>query len=366
MGRTATEHSFDAAIEVGIAMFREAPRASDDELVATLEARGVAPWLARRLIVFLPVAFGRMLLAGSTLSDDLDDGASVRKLASDPVYAAAAARAPYATREEIEAIGYRSAEIGAANDALNRGSKLEDLVFSPVTLVTPLVPAEANDGGIASPRKMFAMLLEGHGHSVREEAGALATGALGFDARIFPRNGEGQVQLQADFTVRHPSLAVPFVTESFAGWGSTYREAIVPAVQKFERASLHVFIAGLLDPKSCADQVSWEPLAHPSGDFVLCMGAHLLLYSNEPARDVGALLDELKTALAAVELSSKVHALRLFTCFNGDEQLAAEALLDNERWPAGEQILRAHPWPRGEKLWGSRLFLLLTPAPAPA
>lgn len=54
---------FDDAVEVGVAAFcaGEAPP-GDDEVWERLTGAGVEPWLAERLLVFLPMAFTRRLL----------------------------------------------------------------------------------------------------------------------------------------------------------------------------------------------------------------------------------------------------------------------------------------------------------------
>jgi hypothetical protein len=356
------ERHFDAAIEVGLSVFLAAPTSTDAELERALEDRGVAPWLAQRVVLFLPVAFGRVLLEGAALSDELADGSVPRKLADDPVWRAASVRSARATREELEAVALRSAEVNAVDAALQRGSRLEELVLSPVTIAAPLDPIEPGDGGIPSPREMFARFLEGHDRTVVEHESMLRSGELEFDAIVYPRSASEHARLQTDFIVAHPALAAPYVIESFAGYATTWRAAIEQTIQKFERASFHVFFAGLLDPKSCAEQVSWEPLLHPGGDFLLCMGGLLVLYANEPARDFSALLDELKVALAEVELSRAVHALRVFVCFDGDVRRASEVLLDNQPWDAGARVLEAHRFPKADTLWGSRLFVLITPA----
>lgn len=54
---------FDAAVEVGVAAFCAGPEApSDEDVRKRLTGTGVEPWLAERLLVFLPMAFTRRLL----------------------------------------------------------------------------------------------------------------------------------------------------------------------------------------------------------------------------------------------------------------------------------------------------------------
>jgi hypothetical protein len=98
----------DAAIEVAVATFLARSHLEDDGLTGLLEEQGVEPWLAARLTTFLPVAFGRKLLRGVTLSPDLMEEGVTRPLEDDPVYLAALARAEEMTRDEAKAIGLRS------------------------------------------------------------------------------------------------------------------------------------------------------------------------------------------------------------------------------------------------------------------
>jgi hypothetical protein len=346
---------FDGAIEAGIAIFLAHRGADDETLQAELERTGVEPWLARRLVLFLPIAFGRRLLAGATMTDMVSDGGVERRLDEEPVFVAAQLRAESAVREEIEAIGLRSCEVHAANAALNAGSELTDLVCSPVTLVQPLAPAGDGDGGVPSPRAVFGEMLAAHGHPVAEQ--------LHVDGRVFPRLQGSSVSVQVDFSIAHPSLAMPRLVESFAGWATTWREAIAQAIGKFERSTVHTLIAGLLDRDACPDQVSWERVDHPGGAFAACLGGQLVLYAQEPVPNLGPLLDSIKRELGAVKLSRAVHALRLYVCFNQGAMVGREALLDNEAWPDGEALIEGYHWPHADHLWGSRLFLLLLPEP---
>jgi Family of unknown function (DUF6348) len=355
--RGYTRCMFDAAVEIGLATFLAHPNAGDEELRAALEHAGVEHWLAERLVLYLPVALGRRLLAGATFSDMIADGTGERRIDEDPVYTAAAARAEGATREEMQAVAMRSAEVNAANQALDAGSQLEDLVFSPVNLAAPLTPPSPGHGGVPSPRAAFLDLLAGHGHA--------AAPPLAVDGRVFPRIQEGRVGVQVDFAVTHPELAVQRLLESFGGWATTWSDAINQTIMKFERSSLHPLIAVLLDRDACADQVSWEDCDHPSGDFDLCMGGQLVLYASEPVPALGPLVDSMKKALSQVDLSRAIHALRIYMCWDGPELLSREVLLDNEPWPAGEELAGAYDWPRGEGLWGSRLFMLLVPVTMP-
>jgi len=353
---------FDAAVAVGIAAFLEGDEPPTDATVtARLEDRGVEPWLAERLVAFLPLAFGRRLLTGVRLSDQFLDGPVERALADEPVYAAAAARAATADRRELERIALRRSEVDAVNQALHRGSRMEDLEGGPAALSEPLRPADPGDGGVPSPREAFGAFLAGHGFTVDGPR----VGDVEFDARVFAHSTRGTVLVgQVDFAVRHPGLAAEWLLESFGGVGATWREVIGQCVEKFERASLHVIIAALLDRAAAADQVEWESYAHPAGPFDLCLGPQLTLYAPGNAPPAGPMLDRLLAALRDVPLSREVHWLRRFTCYQDGRLQTNEVLLDGEPWAAGETIAAAAPPPPATALIGVRMFGMLVPAPA--
>ena len=361
----------DEAVAVGISAFLEGDvMPSDDAVTESLRAAGVEPWLAERLLMFLPLAFGRRVLPEPiTVSGQLSDGLASTELADDPVFVAASSRALLASRAELDRIGLRSSEVDAVNQALHAGSRPEDLELGPPTLEQPLPPPGTGDGGVPSPRAAFAAFLAGHGFAVEARpasasSGGARIGEFEFDARVFPfpRANPSWVMAQVDFAVRHPALAAPWLLESFAGVGTTWREALNQTVAKFERASLHPVIAALLDRSAGADQVSWERYEHPGGAFELCLGPQITLYSPEPAPPAGPALEGLLHALRDVPLSRAVHGLRVFTLHQDGELQTNEVLLDSETWTAGEEVIAATPPPPVPGMVGSRIFGLLVPA----
>ncbi|MCC6874804.1 MAG: hypothetical protein IT378_10905 [Sandaracinaceae bacterium] len=353
------------AIELGAVAFLANRDKDDGQVQDWLEALGVEPWLAARLVIWLPVAFGRQLLTGARLSDEYGDGDAIRRLRDDPIFVAAMARAAHMSREEADVIALRSAEVRAINSALRHDSaqghapRLEDME-SATALVTPLPAIQPSDGGVPEPRLAFAEFLRGHGHAVVPAAGTLQrTGELELDALVFGRVfDDGSYRPQVDYRVAHPRLAAGTLLESFAGFGASYREAVHDTIRKFERGSLHVLIAALLDRNSCGDQVTWEPW----GDrWDACLGAQLLLYAEVGPVLLGELLDRLRDAFLAEIRDHKIHAVRVFTMRRGEQVFANEVLLDNDPWPAGQALCAAHAWPRFEPAWGTRLFLMVVP-----
>ena len=351
----------DAAIEIGIGAFLAGRERDDAGIEAALVARGIAPGLASRLVFFLPLAFGRLLLRDCALRESYVAGEEEHALADDAVWVAVERRARGASRDEVSALGTRSSEVSAVNQFLQthpeRADALGELAFSCPTLGQALPALEPGDGGAPSPALAFRQFLEGHGHEVREVDGALCAGALRFGAVVYPRESSW-AQVQVDFTIEHPALAVPRLLESFAGFGETWSDALRQTIVKFERNTLHVLIAGLLDRSSCADQVEWEPLGG-AGGFEICFGGMLQTFGTGKAPLLGPLIDELKAALAAA-----VHGLRVFLAYDGSALSVCEVLLDNEGWAEGARIAEARDWRTGEETWGVRWFALVVPAPA--
>lgn len=329
--------------------------------------RGIAPWLAIRLVYFLPLALGRLLLRDCALRDSYVAGEEEHALADDAVWVAAERRARQASRDEVEAIGMRSSEVSAVNQFLRahpeRADTLGELEFSSPTLGQALPPPEPGDGGAPSPALAFRQFLEGHGYEVREVDGGMCTGALRFGAVVYPWEAS-RAQLQVDFTIEHPALAVPRLLESFAGFGETWNDALRQTIVKFERNTLHVLIAGLLDRGSCPEQVEWEPLGDAAGGFELCFGGMLQTFGTGKAPLLGPLIDDLKAALAGGALAAAVHGLRVFLAYDGSALSVCEVLLDNEVWEEGVCIAEARDWRTGEETWGVRWFALVVPKPS--
>ena len=59
------------AIELGVSCFLSLRGRDDDAIYDRLDALGVEPWLSSRLVVWLPIAFGRQLFRGAHLPRSL-------------------------------------------------------------------------------------------------------------------------------------------------------------------------------------------------------------------------------------------------------------------------------------------------------
>ncbi|MBB5781172.1 DUF6348 family protein [Nonomuraea jabiensis] len=347
---------FDAAVEVGIAAFcagEEPPR--DEEVWERLTGAGVEPWLAERLLIFLPMAYTRRLLPDVSYPEGLVTPSGRVSLSAEPVFVAASDRAQRAGREEVGRIAMRSAEFNAINNALYAGSELSDLMLGETSLVKDLEPVGQGDGGVPSPRAAFEDFLRGHG--VPLDGGT----AVGAELFVHPAPA-GVVMAQVDFAVSHPALARPWLVESFAGHGATWREAIGGAVSRFRLGALHPIVDGLLRPGAASGQVERERYEHPSGAFELVLGAQLNLFTDRSVPSAEPLVDRLLEVLRAEPLTRKVHALRLFIAHHDGRLQTNEVLLDSERWPAGEAAVAGSPAPLPDGRVAVRVFGLLVPA----
>ena len=347
---------FDAAVEAGVAALMQGDESpSDADILDRLESQGVAGWLAQRLVFFLPLAFGRLVLRGVQLSNDYDDG-TLRRLDADPVYAAAQERAARAHRGEVERIGLRSAEVNAVNNALYAGSRLEDLAAGPPVALSPLPPPGEGDGGVPSPRRLLAETLAQHGLPVQD---GTRVGALHFDARVFSHPAPAGVLVQVDVVLRHPALAADPLIESLAGWGETWRAAIGQSIAKFAVCSLHPIVAALLRSGD-DDQVARIPVEHPAGRFEFYAGPTITMFA-ETGPGVAAVLTPLLDALRSLPLTRAVHGLRIFFEHSNGALNVNEVLLDNQPWEQGQAIVAATAFPDLPPMVATRLFGLLVP-----
>lgn len=137
-------------ISRAVAVLRESPDCSDEEVFCKLVRTGVERQQAARLVEFLPMAYCRLIFgkAGTRFSSTFQrrtangELSSERPLSSEPLweevvsFAKAEARRGAAERDLLAVAG-RSAEFDGVNQLLNRGSKLEDLVLTTALLKWP-------------------------------------------------------------------------------------------------------------------------------------------------------------------------------------------------------------------------------------
>ncbi|KUL35233.1 DUF6348 family protein [Actinoplanes awajinensis] len=353
---------FDEAVVVGVIAFCEgATPPSGDEVRNRLLSGGVEPWLAERLLAFLPLAFGRRVLDGVRVDENFVDGATTRRFADDPVYTACERCAQLVGEQEIARVAGYSHEVAAVSQALRDGATLTDLVLGAITLDEPLPPLGTGSGGVPSPASIFARWMAAYGVPLGDD---LRLGDAEFQATLapHPRPTPDLVVAQVNFAVNHPALARPWMVESCAGVAPTWREAIFQSLAMFERAVAYPMIAALLDRDVAGENVHVERFAHPSGGFEVLLGAQVDLFATEAVPSAEELFDQLLTALEGVPLSQAVHALRFFTVHQDGRLLTNEVFLDGEPWEAGMKVTAAAGAPLPNGPVGVRVFAFLVPA----
>ncbi|WP_436529462.1 DUF6348 family protein [Actinoplanes sp. HUAS TT8] len=353
---------FDEAVVVGVTAFCESAQpVAGDEIKGKLLSGGLEPWLADRLVYFLPLAFGRRVIAGVAVDETFLDGETRRRLDRDPVYRAAAQRAMIAEEGEVARIAGYSSEVAAVSQAMQGGAELEKLRLGPIALEPPLPPVGSGSGGVPSPATVFAHWMAAYGVSLGDD---LKLGDAEFRATLaaHPRPAPELVVAQVNFAVNHPALARPWMVESCVGVAATWKEAIFQTLAMFERAVAYPMIAALIDRKAAAEHVHVERYRHPAGEFELLLGAQVDLFAAEPVPSAESLFDRLLVALQDVPLSRAVHALRFFTAHQDGRMLTNEVFLDGEPWEAGMKVTGSAPAPLPNGPVGVRVFAFLVPA----
>jgi hypothetical protein len=139
-----------AGISEAVAILREFPNASDEEILRKLLAAGVERVVASRLVEFLPLAYLRLILSDSGIrfcdrfQRKLADGSLSAEcpLDSEPLWAeivsfARSEKHSGITGDALLVIAGRSSEFDAVNQLANRGSKLNEIVLTPTVFNWP-------------------------------------------------------------------------------------------------------------------------------------------------------------------------------------------------------------------------------------
>lgn len=137
LGKLTIEQALTALLE----RIAETPEADDWALVEALESRGTSQIVAMRLVVFAPIAFGRVHPTGRGVTfNDTFEGRGKKSRTDEPlpltsapefvVSRQAAARLDPASRSFL-ALALRSPEVVVATELQNQGS-MEGIVCTPV------------------------------------------------------------------------------------------------------------------------------------------------------------------------------------------------------------------------------------------
>lgn len=358
-------------IRLAIATFAGQLDAPDDVLVKLLTDVGVAPGVAARLVVFVPFAFGRVMLTATGVTTtpkylygEQGDEADV---SSEPIFVATAEMTQKEIpAEAVRAIGQRSSEVQAFTELAAKGNKPEDVTFSTPRL--PLV-APATDEALVVPHRdrargamqavFTAMKVP---FTVKGTEIDLGEGAA-LEARVFPRRVTAQVvELQLDVRLKGPILGDRALIESFAGAGPNLNAAVDGAIAKFASASLPILLGAVLVREGGWDQqCEWQTWETPKGTWHACVGP--LLQQNAVQMKpiaVGQFLERLKERWLAQPQQPKLHWVRFYYAHRGGP-IGGEVLVDNQPWPDMLAELMKWPWPESAEFYAVRLFFVLIP-----
>ncbi|WP_266183374.1 DUF6348 family protein [Dyella humicola] len=145
------------------------------------------------------------------------------------------------------------------------------------------------------------------------------------------------------------------IEESFAGVG-VGEDACRNALETFERSVFHVVLAAcwyVTDDRRMQLQ-SWDIGVRTWDAFI-----GPLVSSRDGVEAPSELVPALHSALQNESLSPELHWVRLFHRRAEDGQVSAEALLDNEPWPAGDRLLASLAWPAAGAGYSVRGFVAL-------
>lgn len=132
----------------GIETFRDNPQTDEEELIQDLVIQGIDEETAGNLIDFIPIAFTRVGLEHLNINfqdyiQRVDRKGNITekiKLADIPIYMEALSFAKkdaelFVDNDQFLAIASYNAEFKVVNEMLNKGSKVENLVVSPVSML---------------------------------------------------------------------------------------------------------------------------------------------------------------------------------------------------------------------------------------
>jgi hypothetical protein len=137
-------------IRRAVAVLRKLANSDDRQVYSALIESDIQPEMAEKLVMFLPIAYGRVLLKkmGIRFSNQfkraLNDGTLVEHAFADEPIWSAVVECP---REEVSGgisgehlicVAARSAEFDAANQLLNGGSGPENIVLTPPVILWPV------------------------------------------------------------------------------------------------------------------------------------------------------------------------------------------------------------------------------------
>jgi hypothetical protein len=198
-----------------------------------------------------------------------------------------------------------------------------------------------------------ADLLKAHGLDVTYYKEWIAPASSPHAVRVawYPGEASGRLDVQVHMGQGR------VLEEAFAGIGPG-ETGLADALKNFTINSFHVLLAALWETndESQVTTEHWHIGAHPYTAYIGNFGTRASDGAGRPTPT--SLFHHIEQAILQAPLGGDVHWFRFFFCNHAGE-FTVEALLDNEAWPAGENMLSAIPWEPSPGYYSVRLFLML-------
>jgi hypothetical protein len=143
----------EETIRRAVAIFRKLVNSDDGQVCSALIESGVQPEMAEKLVMFLPIAYGRVILKkirirfSDTFKHPLNDGTlAEHAFADEPIWRAIVECARDEVSrgiagEQLLSVAARSAEFDAVNQLLNGRSTPDNIVLTPPLILWPIKPS---------------------------------------------------------------------------------------------------------------------------------------------------------------------------------------------------------------------------------
>ena len=195
---------------------------------------------------------------------------------------------------------------------------------------------------------------------------SVAGGSLRLEAYLYDRTvTEERHTLTLEIRAYSALLGAAPVCELFAGVGETREQAASNAFFKMLLNTFHVLIETLTPHQCDSQQVEIEDWRGSQGAWKVHTGPMITQGQGPLQEEMPAFLADLQV-LFEDTVSPGPHWVRVFLGSFDGEVKAAEVLLDNQTWEAGETLLRSRAWPCRDDYQSLRLFFIALPAPQPS
>ena len=215
---------------------------------------------------------------------------------------------------------------------------------------------------------MIVGAFEAHGVAcVRESAEVVSVdgGRLAIRAEFFVPEGAAAGVHALAIQAYSQTLGDGAIVEMFTGVGDEVAAARSDAFSSFLLGVFHPLLEALTSHACDAPQADIEQWGGRQATWKVFSGPLISRSADASAlkEDYPGFLDALRN-LASTTLASGPHWVRVFVGGFHEKLAAAEVLLDNEPWEAGQALLATHPWRWGMEYRSLRHFMIAMPIQA--